>query len=184
MSSSEFACPASARAAANPESLFAVVDGDELSYRQFDDRVRSVTAALSRGGIQQGDRVAYRLPNCIDAIAVIWACFRLRAIACPISNRMPNPSYEKIVTALDAQEPSLASNDYSVPTDAATLDEAVTATLILSSGSTGLPKVIAHQLRAHLGSARASNANIPLSRGDRCACRCVSAACRSAPAGW
>ena len=167
MSSSVFVCPVSARAAANPESIFAIVDGDKLSYRQFDDRVRVVTAELSACGVQQGDRVAFRLPNCIDAIAAIWACFRLRAIACPISNRMPDRTYDKTVAALEAREPCLASNVNSAPTDQATLDDAVTATLILSSGSTGMPKVIAHQLRAHLASARASNANIPLNRGDR-----------------
>ena len=110
MSSSEITCPVSVRAAANPELLFAIVDGDKLSYRLFDDRVRAVTAELSVSGIRPGDRVAFRLPNCIDAIAVIWACFRLRAIACPISNRMPDSSYDKIVAALEAHEPGLASN--------------------------------------------------------------------------
>ena len=167
MSSSEITCPVSVRAAANPELLFAIVDGDKLSYRLFDDRVRAVTAELSVSGIRPGDRVAFRLPNCIDAIAVIWACFRLRAIACPISNRMPDSSYDKIVAALEAHEPGLASNAHAAPTEQATLDDAATATLILSSGSTGMPKVIAHQLRAHLASARASNANIPLSQCDR-----------------
>lgn len=167
MKSSRIECPISARAAADPDLLFAVVDGIEMSYRQFDARVREVTAKLNADGIQQGDRVAFRMPNCIDAIAIIWACFRLRVIACPISSRMPDSSYDEIVAAIEAQVPYFTSKAQPTETAQATLDENVTATLILSSGSTGGPKVIAHQIRAHFASARASNANIPLSRDDR-----------------
>lgn len=163
-------CPISARAAVSPHDTCIVHDGHEMSFAEFDRAVASVVGELRKRGIQHGDRVAFQLPNSVEALALFWACFRIRAVACPISTRMPPNIVRTTVNLVAAKYSGDTINLSSPPRPAMsdnTVDVHTDATVIFSSGSTGRPKAIVHSLDAHVSSAYASNHNIKLKPGDR-----------------
>ena len=75
-----------ARAAeADPNRVFLEVDGEALTYGEFDRRLREVAFGLADLGVTRGDRVASLLDNSVDAAAVWFATMALGAIYVPIN---------------------------------------------------------------------------------------------------
>ncbi|MFI4874418.1 MAG: class I adenylate-forming enzyme family protein [Blastopirellula sp. JB062] len=58
-----------------------------ISYAELDRQVRQVAAGLRRLGIESGDRVAWLLPNCLEAVLVTLACYQIGAVAVPLNYR-------------------------------------------------------------------------------------------------
>ncbi len=58
-----------------------------ISYRELDDRCRRIAAGLRASGIERGDRVAWLLPNCLEAVVTTLACYQIGAIAVPLNYR-------------------------------------------------------------------------------------------------
>ena len=118
-------------------------------------------------GLQRGDHVAWCPKNDLDGFQTFWALQQLGCVACPISHRFPIAERNEIVQRLDAKWlPDLAAgalierDNHSNSIDAA-------ATMILSSGSTGIPKAVVHTMAAHVASATGAAINIPLQPDDR-----------------
>lgn len=59
-------------------------DTDELTYGEFDRWVRAVAADMVAAGVIPGDRVLVQLPNCLEAVVLQVAAFRIGAVAVPI----------------------------------------------------------------------------------------------------
>lgn len=59
-----------------------------VTYKQFQDYVKSFAAALHNLGIEKGDVVVMHLPNCIQYIVGYYASTRIGAVASGI-----NPTY-------------------------------------------------------------------------------------------
>jgi fatty-acyl-CoA synthase len=59
-----------------------------LSYRQLNERVSRLAAALQAQGMGPGDRVALLLPNCTEMVEVLFAVARLGAIYVPLNWRL------------------------------------------------------------------------------------------------
>ncbi|MFW5734532.1 MAG: class I adenylate-forming enzyme family protein [Oceanidesulfovibrio sp.] len=70
---------------ATPDAPYLVVDDDVLSYAQLHRNVWDDARALHRLGVQQGDRVAFHMDNRLDIASLYFACFRIGAVATPIS---------------------------------------------------------------------------------------------------
>jgi fatty-acyl-CoA synthase len=67
----------------------AVVDGDlRLTYAHFFDRCDRWSAALTRLGVKQGDRVAYIAPNTHAMLESFYAVPQLGAVLVPINYRL------------------------------------------------------------------------------------------------
>ena len=49
-------------------------EGNHVSFRELDARVKSVAAALTQQGFGFGDRLAILLPNGPEYIELIYAC--------------------------------------------------------------------------------------------------------------
>lgn len=77
-------CPA---LEAVPERIAIRASSTEISYAELDRQVRVVAAGLRAQGVQSGDRVAWFLPNCLEAVTTTLACYQLGAIAVPLNNR-------------------------------------------------------------------------------------------------
>lgn len=70
-----------------------------LTYRQFDARVTSLAAFLSRDcAIKQGDRVCLIAKSCLEAFELQFACARIGAIFLPVNWRLTVHELEYIVT--------------------------------------------------------------------------------------
>jgi long-chain acyl-CoA synthetase len=77
-----------ATAVRSPDSVVTLFKGAVLTYRQLDERVDRMTAALQQLGVKKGDRVALHLPNCPQYVIGYYGILRAGAIAVPC-----NPIY-------------------------------------------------------------------------------------------
>lgn len=77
--------------------------GATISYAQLDRLSRQVAARLRRMGIAVGDRVAWLMPNCVEAAAVTLACYRIGAIAVPLNYRYVTQELQDVLTRTAAR---------------------------------------------------------------------------------
>ena len=69
-----------------PNHLAVVVEGQRLTFAEYNRRVNRLANALLGLGISKGDKVATLLPNCIELMEVYWAAAKIGAVTVPLSN--------------------------------------------------------------------------------------------------
>jgi long-chain acyl-CoA synthetase len=134
--------------------------GTNLSFRELNDRVGGLAAALARHGFKRGDRLAILLPNGPEYVELVYACSWLGVIAVPLNTRLSSTEIERILE--DAAPRGLIRHS-SLPVPAHTLslevvldqtefevdsdfgvpvlyDPDAILALIYTSGTTGRPK--------------------------------------------
>jgi fatty-acyl-CoA synthase len=148
-----------------PERI-ALVDrrtDSRLSYRELDILSDRWLAFLRDNDVKPGDRVAALMGNRAEAVAIFFACVRLRAVFVPLNWRLA-PAELHVIVSDAAPAVVIGESKYHFPTDAPWLDvesdvrPAATsegvfpdgedpAMVIYTSGSTGRPKgaVISHR---------------------------------------
>ena len=149
----------------NPQKLFIQLNERHYTFLETDDMVQTYTQSLLRENIKPQDRILIYLPSGIELVHVIFACFEIGAVAVPISPKLTkreckiviekiqpkfiisNWEYKSVLTPyslpLTAIEElpnsthgcSIVKNNYEKNSD----DIAV---IILTSGTTGVPKAI------------------------------------------
>ncbi|GAB2960007.1 cyclohexanecarboxylate-CoA ligase [Amycolatopsis acidiphila] len=72
------------RAARYPDRELFCFEGRRVTYREFDGWTTAVAADLVRRGVRPGDRVLVQLPNCLEALVLQVAAFRIGAIDVPV----------------------------------------------------------------------------------------------------
>ncbi|MET7392038.1 AMP-binding protein [Dactylosporangium sp. NPDC005572] len=72
------------QAARTPDRELFVFEGRRVTYGEFDAWVRTVASDLVRRGVRRGDRVMVQLPNCLEALVLQVAAFRIGAVDMPI----------------------------------------------------------------------------------------------------
>ncbi len=111
-----------------------------------------------------------------ETLQVFWALFRIGAVACPISSRLPARTRQELARQIVARHVYDEESIHRLFVNTESVDDDATrenhrddqpATIIFSSGTSGVPKAVVHDLRAHLINAQGSNDNIPLERSDR-----------------
>ncbi|QYJ95916.1 o-succinylbenzoate--CoA ligase [Shewanella spartinae] len=165
-----------------------------IDYAQLSQRVRQCARQLHDLGVTSGDKLACVDQNSLALVILYWACIDLGAIFCPLNPRFPKAqitaiaerygfnhfwageTYREILPepgltlSLDANtfkpeslyESSRESQQDSQPQ----IDTARPCNIILTSGSSGMPKAAVHCLNNHIASALGSTQKIPLNRGD------------------
>ncbi|SED73292.1 fatty-acyl-CoA synthase [Rhizobiales bacterium GAS188] len=73
--------------AQRPRAPAATDEGGSLDWQQLAALSEGYAALLSRQGVRASDRVALWLPNCVDYLALIFACARLGALAVHVNTR-------------------------------------------------------------------------------------------------
>jgi len=75
-----------------------------ITYKQFQDYVKSLARSLDNLGIKKGDVVAMHLPNCVQYLIGYYAITRIGAVASGI-----NPTYQpiEILHQLDITKPKM-----------------------------------------------------------------------------
>ncbi|MGF1471078.1 MAG: o-succinylbenzoate--CoA ligase [Rubrobacteraceae bacterium] len=183
-------CPLRAAAEAVPRSP-ALVDRDEtLSYAGLDHRVSVAASRLLDLGCRPGDRVALYLPRDAREVVLLLALIRAGCVACPLSTRLPPRGVLRLLrrsgcSTMISDDPEVSNAAGSAvrnldpeglfkdtttnfrSSDTPQLRLNRPATVIFTSGSSGVPKAVLHTFGNHYYSALGSNANIGLSPGDR-----------------
>lgn len=129
--------------------IFVAEDRSEvtLTWSELDQRSAQVARGLANQGIGQGDRVGIKLRNSPDHVLVALGLWKVGAVPVPIRWDLPDWELERVLGVLD---PKLVI-ELGDPCLVATLDELTErlpdvisphASGVLSSGSTGSPKVI------------------------------------------
>lgn len=126
---------------------------EHLTYSKLDELICQKAHLLRHHGINAHAHVAFLAPTTLNTLITLFALFRLEAVACPLSTRTPPAQIPALLKATDAafylSETScekLHSNRYPHSL----------ATMIMTSGTTGAPKVACHSLANHLHSAHAA----------------------------
>ena len=182
--------PIRRHAQARPEALALRTSQRAWTYAEIDAAVTATGAQLRETGVDQGTRVALHLERSPTMIALLWALWRVGAVAVPLSTRLPAAevgryarqvgcevliaSAEEVLEKTpDALTPRSADGllgergDRAAPVPLEEQADDRPATIVFTSGSTGTPKAALHTWRNHLYSAKGSNANLPLHPGDR-----------------
>jgi O-succinylbenzoic acid--CoA ligase len=155
------------------------------SFRDLDRRTRAISSALGDRGVARGETVGLLLPPGPAYPELLLALLRLGAVALPLSTRLPPGALADVlrragcrrligeaascapagVDALDAA--ALLAADSPNQDAALTFDRGAPATIVLTSGSSGVPKAALHSFENHWASAVGANRNLPLRPGDR-----------------
>ncbi|HEY6711799.1 MAG TPA: o-succinylbenzoate--CoA ligase [Rubrobacter sp.] len=180
-----FLCPLRSAALAAPKTVALIGARGITSYEELDRMVSA--AALRLGGLEPGSRVALHLPKDERYVALVLALIRAGHVACPVSDRLPPRVVARLLeraacSALISEDQELlqtAGAGLLRPAPEALLREGKQraepadipherpATIIFTSGSSGVPKSALHTFGNHYYSALGSNANIVLRPGDR-----------------
>ena len=174
-------CPLRKRALNKPEATAILADGKAISARELDAWVGQYCAGLEQQ-VGEGERLLYLPRDTLTSVVVILACFRSRVLYCPVNPSFPlaqvqayaqriNAGFmvaDKQVTLPECQQvalPKLQAQE-GRGKHSAQLDLDALCDLIPTSGTTGVPKAVAHTLANHWFSAEGSQVQTPLNEGD------------------
>ncbi len=80
-----------------PERPALRVGEELLSFRELQERIKRLAAALSRRGFGVGDRLALLLPNGPEYIELVYACSWLGVIVVPINTRLSTVEIDHVL---------------------------------------------------------------------------------------
>ncbi len=145
-------CPLAKYARQNPHHPALNSEDCILSYLELDHAVNSVCSFLKTSGIKEDQRVAFIAHSHPSTIMLLWALFRLGAIACPLSFRTPQEQIARSIEHLKAHhwiDPLLLP----LVKGGWAIDCMITlshpATLLFTSGTNGVPKAACHTFGNH-----------------------------------
>jgi O-succinylbenzoic acid--CoA ligase len=180
--------PLRARALRDPQAVALITPERTLTYAALDRRASATGQHLRALGYNTGDRLAWYLPTGWRAVVLLIAAIRAGIVACPLNTRVPPKGIAALLNRIQARtlvndEVGLAEEIGGgvvvVATDdlmqneeeRAGLDSKWTlaqpATVVFTSGSSGVPKAALHSLGNHVFNALGSNENMALAPGDR-----------------
>ncbi|MDC4224843.1 MAG: AMP-binding protein [Candidatus Manganitrophus sp.] len=71
-----------------PNKVFLFFKGQEVTYRQLDERTERIAENLARFKIRPGDKVALFLPNMPEFLFAFFGALKLGAVAVPINTQL------------------------------------------------------------------------------------------------
>ena len=174
-------CPLRKMALASPDCAVMQVNDRSVSALQLDAWVEGYREQLAPR-LSTGDRLLVMLQDKLETVVVILACLRSRLVYCPVNPVFPESRILDYASNIGANvyvsdtnfkpesivpvgRPALTARMVAVDS-VIDVDRKVIADLIPTSGTTGVPKAVAHCLDNHLFSARGSAAVIELTQGD------------------
>ena len=92
------------RALATPGKTAVVFEGRSVSYAELDRMADGQAAGLAAQGIRPGDKVAARVENSLEAVALVHAVARIDAVFVPLNTRL---TAAEIGRQLNLVEPAL-----------------------------------------------------------------------------
>jgi O-succinylbenzoic acid--CoA ligase len=146
-------CPLSENARSAPHRIALISDARTWSYLELDNAVLSLCHFLEKLGIKERIRVAFIAQTHPSAIVLFFALFRLGAIACPLSFRIPQEQISKYLDYLKISHflelKTLPFNTSTASPTYSTIQLNTPATLLFTSGSSGAPRAACHSFGTH-----------------------------------
>ncbi len=192
-----FICPIEENAFKRPHHPAIILKDKVLSYHNLNEAVTATADHLCDSGFLKKDRVAILAPSSAEYIILLFALWRIKAIPCLFSPRLPKKIFDQQIFRLQCRH-KLVSPSLTLPTlvpsglggrefkfNSPPLVGGVRgggenksspkyfyrfdqdADIIFTSGTTGQPKAALHTLGNHYFSAKGANQHIPFSSNDR-----------------
>ncbi|QUN05773.1 o-succinylbenzoate--CoA ligase [Shewanella yunxiaonensis] len=166
----------------SPTAIALIAKGRGTSYRSLSQQVLALGEQLLEQGMQPGDRLACIASNCAEMLKLYWVCVDHGWVFCPLSPKYPDSQLSVLLQRFaihylwcpdDTREqlwqqrhrlqPDFTlAKSYNVPE--ISIDMPVN--IILTSGSSGVPKAALHSLRGHIANAEGSLRLITLQVSD------------------
>ncbi|NIM13893.1 MAG: o-succinylbenzoate--CoA ligase [Candidatus Aminicenantes bacterium] len=183
-------CPISRYAESAPDEP-AIITGERIySYLHLNRIISSTADHLKQKGVGKGARAALVGLNSSEYIAVLWALWRIGAVAVPINFRFPSEYLKKVFQKTNISFAILNFPTFSYfrerlgiiaweeiadgreqaclfPGNHSKINLENDAAIVLTSGSTCGEKAVLHTFANHYYNALGSNENITLAPGDR-----------------
>ena len=96
-------CPISENAVRSADAVALINNDQSWTYQELDAAIQNLCSFLKHLGIKENHRVAFIATSTPETICLFFALFRLGAIACPLSSRIPQ---EQVSKHLDLLKPS------------------------------------------------------------------------------
>ena len=183
-----------AQARQNPDAAAVLAKGENLSYRQLDQRARTLAAVLYSDGVKPLDRIAVCMEKSCDLVVAMMAIFKLGATYVPLDPYYPEsrlahmlqdsevkvvlthkgvqlPSdLAELVRLFPVDEPGLFTAELMAKADVDFTfnadDISAPAYIIYTSGSTGKPKGVLVSHKSLFYSLQANGERMHFSRRD------------------
>ena len=167
-------CPIAQWAREYPEGIALVTPDKELTYAQLDQSISQWCSIFEKKEIKEGEVIALALPTSIETVEILWALFRVGAIAFMLNPHFPEQTLRRYALEAGAKTlisitdiDSLAQEKTGFSTTFYSLALKQWATYLLTSGTSGKPKIAVHTLANYYYNALGATTEIPLLVTDR-----------------
>ena len=167
-------CPLRFQAIHRPDCVAMLVDEQPVSFQQLDTLVEACRLYYQQQNINSGDHLAVVTLNPVQTVILALACLRSGWVFCPINPVFPENQRRQYADRVGAAlivdysgaelSGELSAGEKLQPL---AVNPEKTMSLIATSGTSGIPKAVAHCYRNHYASAMGSQSQIPLQAEDR-----------------
>ncbi len=179
-----FRCPIQTAAQNQPQSPALLSNDGSLTYQQLASYIEDAARRLSKQGIKANDTVIIPSASSWQIIVILFALWRLKAITCLIPARLPETQLQFLKSQFKGDVHFISSSQTDFLTKGLSFQNLTDdlaadlssqrfdfvfdqpATVILTSGTTGIPKLVCHTIGNHFWNAKGSNENILLRMND------------------
>lgn len=172
----KIACPLARQARRYPQALALITAKHQWTYPQLNGLVDDAVNHFIAAGIKRGARIALISGPSAQQIIVLLALWRIGAVACLISPRLPDNEITRLCRRLGLRIADLKPLTNAFGKTQTTLKTAEgknflnlnnLSTIMFTSGSCGQPKAVVHTIANHYYNALGSNQNIAVKPYDR-----------------
>ncbi len=140
-----------------------------VSYHRLAEATGGWVDRFRKNGLTPGSRVSVQAGNTIPLVAFLYGAWCAGHLPLLQSPRQPLSRSQSLIADMQCKaffsDHNLDLPSGSLPTG--TVNPAVPATALFTSGSTGHPQIVVHTLANHLYSAMGSAINLPIESDDR-----------------
>ena len=165
-----------------PQHCAVLLNGQAISFRQMDDFVVCCQQKLHDLGLIQGQHLAVITDEAIGTVFLAMACLRLGVVFCPINPAFPESQVQaycekvqatKVIHSTEVLMDGRTFNAKLCDTKLCATNEGMInvtpetmMTLMATSGTSGVPKAVAHCYSNHYFNASGSQQTTPLTAND------------------